>query len=125
MWMSFFNIESRKLTFPYTAKSPTLKKRIKYTYDELWNEIDRLVKDYTEKDYSVGQVLYYNLLHCADSSFFVDSESIMWLEEFIAIKRFKIPIANNIDDADYHRIVIFSAIDEEMNACVKDKNGKG
>lgn len=125
MWMSYHNIESRHLKFPYTAKSPTLKKRIEFTQDELWNEIHRITKDHSDKDFSLGQVLYYNLLHCADSTFFLDTESIMWLEEFMAIKRFNIPIATNIDDAEYERIVIFSAIDEEMNACVKDKNGKG
>ena len=125
MWMSFNNIQTRHLKFPYYAKSPSLKKRISFTEKTLWDEIDRISNSYNAKDDSVGQVLYYNLLHCADSSFFIDSESILWLEEFIAMKRFNIPIATSIDHAEYERIVIFSAIDEEMNACVKDKNGKG
>ena len=32
------------------------------------------------------------------------------------MKRFNLPLAKTIDDADYHRLVIFSAIDEEFNA---------
>jgi len=34
----------------------------------------------------------------------------------MSMKRFNIPIARTIDEADYERLVIFSAIDEEMNA---------
>jgi len=37
----------------------------------------------------------------------------------MALKRFNIPIASNLDDAIYERVVIFSAIDEEYNACIK------
>jgi hypothetical protein len=43
----------------------------------------------------------------------------MALEEYMAIKRFNIPFASNIDDALYHRLVIFSAIDDEYNKATK------
>jgi hypothetical protein len=37
----------------------------------------------------------------------------------MAMKRFKIPLAQDIDTAPYERLVIFSAIDDEYNAASK------
>lgn len=107
---------SRNLVFPYKAKSPTLKKTITYTEDELWNEVDRILDEDTERKFTPGTNLYYNLVLCADSSYFCTAETSFALEEYMSMKRFNIPIARTIDEADYERLVIFSAIDEEMNA---------
>ena len=107
---------SRNLVFPYKAKSPTLKKTITYTEDELWNEVDRILDEDTERKFTPGTNLYYNLVLCADSSYFCTAETSFTLEEYMSMKRFNIPIARTIDEADYERLVIFSAIDEEMNA---------
>jgi hypothetical protein len=45
----------------------------------------------------------------------------------MAMKRFNLSLANTIDEADYHRLVIFSGIDEEFNALqsedIKKQNG--
>ena len=41
------------------------------------------------------------------------------------MKKFNIPLANNIDDAEYERVVIFSAIDDEYQAILrKEQDGK-
>ncbi len=120
--MSYHSVQSRNLTFPYKAKSPTLKKHITYDEAELWREIDRVLAEDEEKKFSYGQQLYYNMLHCADSSFFVDDDTNFILEEYMMHKRFNIPLAKCIDDAPYIRMSLFSAIDEEYNACVE--NGK-
>jgi len=118
--MSYYSIESRNLKFPYKAKSPTLKKQIVYTEEELWNEIDRILAEDAKRKFSPGQNLYYNLLLCADSSYFFDIDTNMLLEEYMAMKRFNIPIARSIDDAEFERVSLFSAIDEEYNACIKN-----
>ena len=107
---------SRNLVFPYKAKSPTLKKTITYTEDELWNEVDRILDEDQERKFTPGTNLYYNLVLCADSSYFCTAETSFAMEEYMSMKRFNIPIARTIDEADYERLVIFSAIDEEMNA---------
>ena len=46
------------------------------------------------------------------------------MEEYMSMKRFNIPIARTIDEADYERLVIFSAIDEEMNAISNENINK-
>ena len=127
MWMSYKDQPSRKLHFPYKAKSPTLKKTITYDEDELWNEIWRIVDENKDGKFTLGAALYHSLVFCADSTYFLTPETIFALEEYMAMKRFNLSLANTIDEADYHRLVIFSAIDEEFNALqqedIKKQNG--
>tara|TARA_A100001201_G_scaffold143585_2_gene145983 strand:- start:2017 stop:2388 length:372 start_codon:yes stop_codon:yes gene_type:complete len=120
--MSYHNIKSRDLIFPYKALSPTLKKHITYDESELWKEIDRILDEDQDRKFTFGQQLYFNLLHCADSSYFLTNDTNILLEEYMLHKRFSIPLATSIDDALFERMSLFSAIDEEYNACVE--NGK-
>ena len=55
----------------------------------------------------------------ANAPHWITNEVVMALEEYMAMKRFNIPFASNIDDALYHRLVIFSAIDDEYNKATK------
>ena len=118
--MSYHSIESRGLTFPYKSKSPTLKKQVTYDEAELWCEIDRILQEDVDSKFTQGQQLYFNLLHCADSAYFIDSEVNIYLEEFMLNKRFNIPLAKSIDEAEFERMSLFRAIDEEYNACIEN-----
>tara|TARA_R100000234_G_scaffold38340_1_gene22687 strand:+ start:5769 stop:6152 length:384 start_codon:yes stop_codon:yes gene_type:complete len=119
LWCSYKKAQPNELQFPYTATSPTLGKPVRYTEEELWNEIDRIIAEDKEHKFSYGQQCYYNLIHCANPAYFLSDEVVMALEEYMTMKRFKIPLATNIDEALYHRSVIFSAIDEEYNKAMK------
>ena len=123
--MTYHQIATRNLTFPYKCKSPTLHKAITYDEKELWNEIDRILKESENSKFTPGCNLYHNLLLCADSSYFLDQTTNMTIEEYMVMKKFNIPLANNIDDAEYERVVIFSAIDDEYQAILrKEQDGK-
>ena len=119
MWCSYKQARSNDLEFPYYAISPTLGRQVLYTEEELWNEIDRILKEDPKNKFTRGQQCYFNIIQCANSAYFLTPEVILNLEEYMAIKRFKIPIAVDIDSADYQRLVIFSAIDDEYNAANK------
>ena len=119
LWCSIKSAKPNDFNFPYTAISPTLGKPVTYTEDELWNEIDRIMAEDPERKFSLGQQCYYNLIHCANPAYFLTDEVIIALEEYMTMKRFNIPFASNIDDAVYHRLVIFSAIDDEYNKAIK------
>tara|TARA_R100000734_G_C3275651_1_gene70516 strand:- start:10 stop:387 length:378 start_codon:yes stop_codon:yes gene_type:complete len=122
MWMNYYNVQSRNLVFPYRAKSPTLKKSITYTKEELWNEIDRVLAEDQNGKFTAGQQLYFNMLHCADSTFFYDTDVIILLEEYLLYKRFNIPLYDELDNALYERMSLFSAIDEEYLAIQRMEN---
>ena len=117
--MSYYRVESRGLTFPYDAKSPTLRKVITYDEDQLWSEIYRILDEGKDSKFTPGAELYYNLMLCADSSYFIDREMSLMLEEYMAMKKFNIPLATEIDSAIYDRVVIFSAIDDEYQAIIR------
>jgi len=123
--MSYQKADTRTLIFPYECQSPTLNKKITYDEDELWREIDRILAEDERGKFTPGANLYHNLVLCADASYFLDSETNMILEEYMAMKRFNIPLAASIDEVEYNRLVVFSAIDEEYNACIKaEQDGK-
>jgi len=123
--MSYQKADTRTLIFPYECQSPTLNKKITYDEDELWREIDRILAEDERGKFTPGANLYHNLVLCADASYFLDSETNMILEEYMAMKRFNIPLAASIDEVEYNRLVVFSAIDEEYNACIKvDQDAK-
>lgn len=116
MWMNYHNVETRNLVFPYRAKSPTLKKSVLYTEEEVWNEIDRVLAEDQLGKFTTGQQLYYNMLLCADSTFFYNLEIITLLEEYLLHKRFNISLYESLDNALCERMSLFTAIDEEYLA---------
>ena len=131
MWYSFFGpIESPyPLEFPYQATSPTLRKSITYTEEEVWLEVDRIVQESQGTSYTLGQSLWYNLILCSNMDYFYDPEMNFLIREYNMCKQFNVPPARSIDEAEYLKMVTFSAIDEEVNACTKhqqekNKNGK-
>jgi len=117
--MSYFKPDTRKYTFPYKCKSPTLHKEITYDEKELWAEIDRILGEDKQGKFTPGANLYYNLLLCSNSEYFMNPETNMFMEEYMAMKRFNLPLAQTIDDAIYERLVIFSAIDDEYKAILR------
>ncbi|HCV04695.1 MAG TPA: hypothetical protein DG048_18820 [Pseudoalteromonas sp.] len=114
------------MQFPYTALSPTLGTQIEYDESELWNEVNRILDEDTESQFSVGQQLYFNLIHgCVNPAYFLDDEVVLNLEEYAIMKRFSIPPTQSIENAVYERLVTFSAIDDEVTAINKLKNKDG
>jgi hypothetical protein len=93
--------------------------QVLYTEEELWNEIDRILEEDAQQKFTMGQQCYFNIIHCANPAYFLQPEVTLALEEYMAMKRFKIPISVDLDSADYNRLVIFSAIDDEYNAATK------
>ena len=58
---------------------------------------------------------------CVNPKYFVDPNLDIVFEEYIFSKEFNVPIANNMDSVPYEKMVIFSAISEEIDACQKHK----
>lgn len=129
-WYSFFGISDNgyPINEPYTAFSPTLREDITFDKNEIWVEIERILAEDKKKKFTAGQQLYHNVHFCISPYFFFDQESNMYLEELSISKRLKIPLARSVDESQYERLVILSAISEEIDACnilnQKKNNGK-
>jgi len=109
----------------YDAHSPTLHKKITYTEDEIWSEIDRILSEDSDRRFTPGQNLFFNIPHFCNPMFFFSQETMFDIQEYSYIKKFNIPISNSIDDAEVNRLVIYQVISEEMNACenrMREKN---
>ena len=101
----------------YYAQSPTLGTLTKFTEKEIWDECDRIIEEGKKNKFTIGQNLYYNLSFFCNPKFFFDGEIEKCVEEFFLSTRLKMPIANNLYDADARTIDIFRLISEELNAC--------
>ena len=126
-WYTYFGFNESLLPTigEYTAHSPTLNKSITYTSSEIWEEVYRVVSEDEKRKFTPGQNLYYNIPHFANPLFFRNQEVEFDIQEYAYIKKFNIPPANCIDEADMNRLVVYSIIDEELTACdkrMKEKN---
>ena len=102
---------------PYEAQSPTLSKIITFSEKEIWDECDRILAEGNKNKFSIGQNLYYNLNFFCNPKFFIDREIEQYVEEYFLSSKFKLPIANNLYNADARTIDIFRLISEELTAC--------
>ncbi len=129
-WYSFFGISDNgyPIDKPYIAFSPTLKKDITFDEKEIWAEIERILAEDKDNKFTAGQQLYHNVHFCISPYFFFDQSANLHLEEYNISKRLEIPLARSIDESEYERLVILSAISEEIDACnilnQKKNNGK-
>jgi len=119
--LSFFHVPSsdRFISFPYITASPTLNKKIKYNEDEVWNEFERIGEEAERSKWTAGQSLFYQIPLFANAEIFLDEEYQNYIREYMMVKRFNIPAAPSLDEADWHRMKYFEFIEEEMNACMK------
>ncbi len=101
---------------------------MRYTKDEIWSEIDRILDEDKKRQFTPGQQIYYNAHYCISPYFFIDTETNLFLEEINISQRLTIPIASSIENSEYHHLVILSAISEEIDACnivkKRKENGK-
>jgi len=120
VWLSYYGPPSSAfVSFPYRVSSPTLYKKITYTIDEVWKEFERIGEEAEQSKWSVGQSMFYQLPLCADMELFLDEEFQNYIREYIMVKRFNVPAARSLDEADWHRMKYFEFIEDEMNACAK------
>lgn len=82
----------------------------------------RVVAEDKERKFTPGQNLYYLIPHFANPQFFADPSVSLDIQEYSYIKKFNIPPAKAIDEAEVDRLVVYSIIDEELMAC--DKRNK-
>ena len=123
--MSFFPSESYKRTFPYHARSPSLKQRVEYKNEEgILEEIERILQRSDTKKFGIGQVLYY------DCSIFCDVHSLVpewcWemLEDYNSCKKFNIPLASSLDEVSAWMVDCFNVIESEITNCTKHQKEK-
>ena len=128
-WISYFETSDFPKQFPYTARSPTLRKGITYeSIEDVNDEVDRILQEPDTKKFGVGQSLYYQTsIICSPASLIPDWCWEM-LEDYNACKKFNIPLAKNLDEASVWMLDCFNIIESEISNCTKhqkEKDGKG
>ncbi len=103
--------------FPYTTQSPTTKEQTEFkSVDDIWQEIERRVKECSNSKFTVGTDICADLSHFCDPNILRDQWAIEKITEYGYVTRYNIPIARSLDDADIERLECFDIIAEEIKA---------
>lgn len=128
MWFSQLGFPHITLEFPYKRQSP-LTKKVK-TYDsiiQVWEEIEILVDEWKDSQFSLGRNLYFHLPLFMNPQWIIDIEYQMLLKEYSIIKEFNIPLANTIEEASARKLDEFDVISREIKSIqlyMDEKNGR-
>jgi len=128
VWFSQLGFPHIALEFPYKRQSP-LTKRVK-TYksiEQVWEEIEMLVDNWKESQFSLGRNLYFHLPLFMNPQWIVDIEYQMILKEYNWIKDFNIPLASTLDEVIASKLDEFDVINNEIKSIqlyMGEKNGR-
>jgi len=131
-WFFFFGVPDS--TFPpelesgdsYIAQSPTLSNypKVEYDTEEIWNEVERIVKECEGKKFTIGQNLYYQIPFFCNPRILYRPEFAKYLSQYQMITDFNIPIADSIDKVDAKTWRMMQIIKTELTACHNHKMEK-
>jgi hypothetical protein len=105
----------------YRAQSPTLRKKIEYNEEEIWEELERICAEDEENKYTDGQQMYFNHFHFVNSLYFRDLELESIINEYYYCTRLNVPPGRDLDSTSAHRLQCFSIIHTEMTAIESKK----
>jgi len=116
------------LEFPYKRQSPLTKKVKTYeNLEQVWEEIEMLVDNWKESQFSLGRNLYFHLPLFMNPQWIVDIEYQMILKEYNWIKDFNIPLASTLDEVIASKLDEFDVINNEIKSIqlyMGEKNGR-
>jgi len=125
VWIACAGYPESPFRFPYVAQSPTTNKMVEFnSIEDVWNEIENRIDETRGSKFTEGNEIWSTLLLYANPNYLVDDESVFLIEDYNMCKRFNIPIASNLEDADADRIIGFKIIEEEIKAFQEFNSGR-
>tara|TARA_R100001163_G_scaffold40763_1_gene30866 strand:- start:6825 stop:7223 length:399 start_codon:yes stop_codon:yes gene_type:complete len=125
VWFSTYGLSNNQLELPYESQSPVLRKKVKYeTKEDVIDEIQRVINESIERGYDIGQSLYFQMPFFCNPSFIISDWCWQMIADYFSIKKFNIPLANNLDSVDAWTLDCFNIIDDEVEKIKKFEVGK-
>lgn len=115
LWFSLLGIPKTGLILPYTTQSPTLKKPIRYkTFEDINDEIDRILSEKTTRKFGVAQSLFYQLPFFSEPFDLIPSWCWNMIEDYFLIKNYHVPLAKDLDSVNVWYSDSFIMIEQEI-----------
>ncbi|QDP50195.1 MAG: hypothetical protein Tp1102DCM295711_38 [Prokaryotic dsDNA virus sp.] len=115
VWFSQYGLPDVEYFLPYKARSPVLLRVLTYqNKGDLFDEIDRLLKDKGTHKFGVGQSLFYQLPLFCNPSVLIPNWCWEMINDYQSVKKFHIPIAKSLDSANAWQLDCFNIIDQEI-----------
>lgn len=129
-WVAVKGTPNDDYTLPYTAQAPISGERFFETEDDVWDEVEKIVKVTTNrnkkqgKDRSVGQELYFTISRQPFGiKYILETWMFDVIKEYHYVKDYNIPVSKDLDSADAFRLDCFDIIQSEFMAIGKVKDG--
>lgn len=105
---------------PYNAQSPVSLKRKRYeTKKDIIDEVEMLIEQAIERHYKIGQSLFLQLPFFCNPSNIISDWCWEMITDYFLVKRFNVPLANNLEDANPWKVDCFSIIESEISNIAK------
>jgi len=128
VWFSQLGFPHMTLEFPYKRQSPVTKRLKTYkNIKQVWEEIELLVENWQDSHFTLGRNLYFHLPLFMNPKWIINDDDYDLMKQYIWIKEFNIPMAQDLDSADAYRLEIFDHIRQELNEITKymsEKHGR-
>lgn len=122
VWCAILGTPDSPFKLPYDAQSPSLLSNIRFeTIDEIQEEVDRLILEAENNNYSVARSLYLQCPLFADIRQFSRKWHIDMINDYWAVKTFNIPIAPSLDKINVSTLDSLMIIEQEINDIQKYK----
>ena len=123
VWLWVFGSEPHKqFMLPYVAQSPITRQNKDFnSINDIWEEIFKIKED---KKYSIGQQLYYLIPLFANADNIITYEHSQIMNEYHYVTEYHIPLGNNLNETDAHKLSQFNIIKNEMALALKHKAEK-
>jgi hypothetical protein len=115
VWFSNYGLPNNGLEYPYKAQSPVLGTKLDYnSFEDVKNEVDRLLVQTQDKKYSIGQSLYFQLPFFCNPSAIISDWCWDMITNYLAVKKFNVPLATSLESVDPWFLDCFAVIESEM-----------
>lgn len=125
VWFSNYGLPKVNYDLPYNARSPVSLKKVSFkTEKDIFNEVETIFHESKNRDYKVGESLYYQLPFFCDPSKIIPDWCWDMISDYFSVKKYNIPISKDLDSADSWMMDCFAIIENEIDNISKHERGK-
>ncbi len=125
VWFSNYGLPKVEYDLPYDTRSPVSLKKVSFqTEKDILDEVDIIIQESNNRDYKIGESLYYQLPFFCDPSQLIPDWCWDIVSDYFSVKKYNIPISKDLDSADVWMLDCFAIIENEIYNISNHERGK-
>lgn len=125
VWFAVLGLPNVTFDLPYSTRSPVLSTKVRYeTLGDVLEEIERVINEAEERNYKLGESLYYQMPFFCDPSKIISDWCWDMITDYNLIKQYNIPLSSDLNSIDVFTLDCFNIISEEIKNIEAHKRSK-